>query len=33
MSIQAVELLRRAGFRRVQLVTDGMLAWHQQDHA
>jgi uncharacterized membrane protein YdjX (TVP38/TMEM64 family) len=33
MSIQAVELLRRAGFRRVQLVTDGMLAWRQQDHA
>jgi uncharacterized membrane protein YdjX (TVP38/TMEM64 family) len=33
MSIQAVELLRRAGFRRVQLVADGMLAWRRQDHA
>ena len=30
MSSQAVELLRRAGFRRVQLVTDGMLGWRQQ---
>jgi len=27
MSAQAVETLRRAGFRRVQLVGDGMLAW------
>ncbi len=33
MSSQAVELLRRAGFRRVQLVVDGMLAWRRQDHA
>jgi len=33
MSIQAVEVLRRAGFHRVQLVTDGMLAWRRQDHA
>ena len=33
MSIQAVEVLRRAGFRRVQLVADGMLAWRQQDNA
>jgi rhodanese-related sulfurtransferase len=33
MSIQAVELLLRAGFRRVQLVADGMLAWRRQDHA
>ena len=33
MSSQAVELLRRAGFRRVQLVSDGMLAWHQRRHA
>jgi len=33
MSIEAVELLRRAGFRRVQLVADGMLAWRQQDNA
>ena len=29
MSSEAVELLRRAGFRRVQLVADGMLAWRQ----
>jgi len=27
MSAQAVEMLRRAGFRKVQLVGDGMLAW------
>lgn len=33
MSNQAVEVLRRAGFRRVQLVVDGMQAWRQQDHA
>ncbi len=33
MSNQAVEVLRRAGFRKVQLVADGMLAWRQQDHA
>lgn len=33
MSIQAVGLLRKAGFRRVQLVSDGMLAWRQQEHA
>ena len=29
MSGQAAELLRRAGFRRVQLVADGMLEWRQ----
>jgi uncharacterized membrane protein YdjX (TVP38/TMEM64 family)/rhodanese-related sulfurtransferase len=33
MSRQAVELLRHAGFRRVQLVADGMLAWRRQNHA
>jgi uncharacterized membrane protein YdjX (TVP38/TMEM64 family)/rhodanese-related sulfurtransferase len=33
MSSRAVELLRRADFRRVQLVADGMLAWRRQDHA
>jgi uncharacterized membrane protein YdjX (TVP38/TMEM64 family) len=29
MSSQAVAALRRAGFRRVQLVADGMLAWRR----
>jgi len=33
MSKQAVEVLRRAGFRRVQLVADGMLGWRRQDNA
>jgi rhodanese-related sulfurtransferase len=33
LSSQAAGLLRKAGFRRVQLVTDGMLAWRQQEHA
>jgi rhodanese-related sulfurtransferase len=29
MSGQAAELLRRAGFKRVQVVADGMLGWQQ----
>ncbi|HSC94407.1 MAG TPA: rhodanese-like domain-containing protein [Burkholderiales bacterium] len=29
MSGQAVEVLRRAGFKRVLLVSNGMLGWHQ----
>jgi len=33
MSGQAVELLRRAGFKRVLLVTNGMLGWHQHRDA
>ncbi len=33
MSGQAVELLRRAGFRRVQLVANGMLGWNQHRDA
>lgn len=33
MSSQAVELLRRSGFQRVQLVADGMMAWHRHRDA
>jgi uncharacterized membrane protein YdjX (TVP38/TMEM64 family) len=33
MSSQAVELLRRSGFRQVQLVADGMMAWRQHRDA
>ena len=33
MSGQAVELLRRAGFKRVQLVANGMLGWLQRHDA
>ena len=33
MSGQAVELLRRAGFKRVQLVANGMLGWNQHRDA
>jgi uncharacterized membrane protein YdjX (TVP38/TMEM64 family)/rhodanese-related sulfurtransferase len=33
MSGQAVELLRRAGFKRVHLVANGMLGWHQHRDA
>lgn len=33
MSRQGVEILRQAGFRKVRLVVDGMLAWRRQDHA
>jgi len=33
MSSRAVELLRRAGFKRVLLVTNGMLGWHQHRDA
>jgi rhodanese-related sulfurtransferase len=33
MSSQAVDVLRRAGFRRVQLVADGMLAWRRHADA
>jgi len=33
VSSQAVDLLRRAGFRRVELVGDAMLAWRPHHDA